>query len=410
MSAAFDFVIEQNTDWSRTLTLQNTVTGVPTSLTGYTGVCTIYTPNGPTLIVLSSTNGLIAVSGTAMTLSIPAAQTVLLTPGYYAYLLTVTDNLGNVSDWLSGLLTVSAGISVISPGTETLQLFTPGSVIAATPFYFTVEAISPAGVVDVTYTGTVNITTSDPFATLPAPSTLSNGFGVFSGTLLGLGSQTLTVTDSATSTLTATSIPISVNAAGTFLKVQHPSQVTEGTGFGFTVTATNANKMTDTGFAGQVIFTTNISSTLPPESSLTSGVGFFSATLAATGIQVVMLARDSLNTGIVGYSYFDVASPGQRPLTYGIQVSSLTVTEGVGFVFALRALYADDFTTDTSYNGTVHFTSNDTAAILPANATLANGVGGFSLTFNTTGTRTFTATDTVTATITQSSPSITVVA
>ena len=57
----------------------------------------------------------------------------------------------------------------------------------------------------------------------------------------------------------------------------------------------------------------------------------------------------------------------------------------------------------TSYRGTVHFTSTDTAAVLPANYTFVAGDAGvhtFNVTLKTAGSRTVTATDTGTATIT----------
>ena len=56
--------------------------------------------------------------------------------------------------------------------------------------------------------------------------------------------------------------------------------------------------------------------------------------------------------------------------------------------------------TSTIYTGTVQFSSTDAFASLPANATLTNGVGAFSATFNTLGTQTLTATDTATTSIT----------
>jgi len=56
----------------------------------------------------------------------------------------------------------------------------------------------------------------------------------------------------------------------------------------------------------------------------------------------------------------------------------------------------------------VHFTSTDGAAALPANATLTNGTGNFSATFNTAGNQTITATDTVNAGITGTSNAIVV--
>jgi hypothetical protein len=68
--------------------------------------------------------------------------------------------------------------------------------------------------------------------------------------------------------------------------------------------------------------------------------------------------------------------------------------------FSFTVTAKDQFNnTNTGYAGTVHFTSSDGAAILPANSTLTNGVGTFSATLNTTGSQTITATDTVTAAI-----------
>ena len=59
--------------------------------------------------------------------------------------------------------------------------------------------------------------------------------------------------------------------------------------------------------------------------------------------------------------------------------------------------------TATGYRGTVHFTSTDSNAVMPANYTFtaANaGVHTFSVTLKTVGTQSVRARDTVTATIT----------
>ena len=57
----------------------------------------------------------------------------------------------------------------------------------------------------------------------------------------------------------------------------------------------------------------------------------------------------------------------------------------------------------TGYTGTVHFTSSDGPAVLPANYTFTGGDAGthvFSVTLKTAGTQSITATDTVTGSIT----------
>ena len=56
--------------------------------------------------------------------------------------------------------------------------------------------------------------------------------------------------------------------------------------------------------------------------------------------------------------------------------------------------------TATGYTGTVHFSSSDGNATLPANSTLTNGVGAFSATLRTAGTQTLTATDTASSSVT----------
>ena len=79
----------------------------------------------------------------------------------------------------------------------------------------------------------------------------------------------------------------------------------------------------------------------------------------------------------------------------------------MAFNFTVTAL--DQFNNPaTGYAGTVHFTSSDGTATLPANATLTNGVGTFSATLRTSGSQTVTATDTVNAAITGTSNAVTV--
>jgi sugar lactone lactonase YvrE len=56
--------------------------------------------------------------------------------------------------------------------------------------------------------------------------------------------------------------------------------------------------------------------------------------------------------------------------------------------------------TYTGYIGTVHFTSTDGNAVLPANATLTNGTGTFTVTLKTAGSQSVTVTDTATVSAT----------
>ncbi|MGD0844232.1 MAG: hypothetical protein ABSA06_07660 [Geobacteraceae bacterium] len=113
-----------------------------------------------------------------------------------------------------------------------------------------------------------------------------------------------------------------------------------------------------------------------------------------------------LYAGTDGGGVFSRSEAPDISLTTHFAVSTpASATAGTAFNFTVTAL--DQFNnTATSYSGTVHFTSSDGAAVLPANATLTNGTGTFSATMKTMGVWTITATDTVTATITRVSSSI----
>src|SRR5260370_1735399 len=80
-------------------------------------------------------------------------------------------------------------------------------------------------------------------------------------------------------------------------------------------------------------------------------------------------------------------------------------TAGSSFSFTVTA--QDQFNnTATGYAGTVHFTSSDGQATLPADGTLTNGTGSFSATLNTPGNQTISATDTLSSSIMGTSNSI----
>ena len=77
-----------------------------------------------------------------------------------------------------------------------------------------------------------------------------------------------------------------------------------------------------------------------------------------------------------------------NPETAGVADINVTIT----------ALLSDDTTVDTGYTGTVHFTSTDSAAVLPLDLVFngsENGTQNFDVTFETSGSQTVTATDTV---------------
>ena len=92
-------------------------------------------------------------------------------------------------------------------------------------------------------------------------------------------------------------------------------------------------------------------------------------------------------------------------LSFSVPASA---TPGASFSFTVTALNQWGATA-TPYTGTVHFTSTDLSATLPADTTFASGVSGtLTATFSTLGNQTITATDTVSASITGTSGTIAV--
>jgi hypothetical protein len=282
---------------------------------------------------------------------------------------------------------------------------------AGTAFNFTVTALDGSNGVVSSYAGTVHFTSSDGQALLPANSTLTNGTGTFSATLkTAVGGQTITATDTITASITGTSNSIKVTGPATHFSVVAPANDAAGTSFSFTVNALDASNNLVTNYAGTAHFTsTDAQAALPADSTLINGkwssyfnrTGTLSATLKTLGGQTIT-ATDAVTASITGTSNsINVTGPA----THFSLTAPANATVGTAFDITVTALDASN-NMAASYSGTVHFTSNDGQAVLPANSALANGTATFPATLKTLGGQTITATDTFTASITGTSSSI----
>jgi N,N-dimethylformamidase beta subunit-like protein len=301
-------------------------------------------------------------------------------------------------------LSTTVTVNVTAPATGRLVLETTATPIAGLAFNFTVSAKDSAGSPDPTYSGTVHFTTTDTSAgvILPPDSTLTNGQGTFSATLIQTGPQTITGTDTVTASI-AGALTVTVSrAASSSLAVVTTAIPSAGEAFTFTVTAQDQFGNTDPSYAGTLHFTSSDTSAgvlLPADTTLTNGVGTFSGTLIKVGAQSITVT-DTVTPSITG-SMAVVVRAGKA--TTVALATTATPTAGTAFTFTATA--KDQFgNTDTSYAGTLHFTSSDTApgVVLPGNATLTNGQRTFSATLVRAGAQSITATDTVTASITGS--------
>jgi hypothetical protein len=198
---------------------------------------------------------------------------------------------------------------------------------------------------------------------------------------------------------------------GALLVSGFPSPTTAGVAGSFTVTAFDIMGHVNTGYTGTVHFTSSDAhAVLPANYTFTSsdaGSHTFSATLNTAGTQ--SLTATDINTGITGSQTGITVDP--------VTASSLLVsdfpspaTAGVAGSFTVTALDSSGHV-DTGYTGTVHFTSSDAHAVLPANYTFTasdQGVHTFTATLKTALTQSLTATDTSTGSITGSQTGITV--
>ena len=128
-----------------------------------------------------------------------------------------------------------------------------------------------------------------------------------------------------------------------------------------------------------------------------NGTHSFSVTLKTAGTQSIT-ATDTITNTITGAQTGITVNAGAAT---SLAVTGFPSPTTAGTSGTITVTAKDAFgNTATGYSSTVAITSSDAQAVLPANATLTNGVGTFAVTLKTVGTQSITATDTTTSTIT----------
>ena len=307
------------------------------------------------------------------------------------------------------LCATDAGIVVQAAAAQSLKLTGfPTTVIAGTLSTFTVTAYDKYGNIATGYAGTINFTSSDNQALLPANYTFvaSNaGICSFSATLETPGVQSIEVAD-LTNGLTATDSGIKVTPAPTLKLTGFSTTVTAGTISSFTVTIYSPSGQVDTGYTGTIRFTsTDPAAVLPGSYTFTAanaGMHTFSGALKAAGGQSIT-ATDTANSKITGAELGITVQPAAaRLLTVAGFPTSVTAGEPSSFTVVAYDSYGN---IATGYTGTIQFASNDSRASLPANYTFTAGDAGkqtFSAVLLTAGFHRLTATDTTTPSMSDS--------
>jgi subtilisin-like proprotein convertase family protein len=294
----------------------------------------------------------------------------------------------------AGLSGSETGIQVDAAAANRLTLSpVTGPVVAGTPVTVTLKATDAFGNVASGFRGTVQFSSSDRAAGLPADFTFTAaeaGQKDFTFTPKTAGTQTFTAVGGGLTGILA-GVQVVAGPAATASITPLPAAVIAGSDQPVTVRVTDAFGNTAAGFRGTVTFTSTDKQAVLPAITFGAGdAGQKTATLSlrTAGDQTVTAQPDG----------------GLAPVSTGTKVlaataSSFTVTGfpptiAQGRANTVKVLATDAFGNPaTDYTGTVLFTSSDSQAQLPANAAVTNGVGTFTVTLNTLGTQSIGVTD-----------------
>jgi S-adenosylmethionine hydrolase len=399
-----------------------TLTGFPTTATAGTAYNVTVTAHDAYGNVATGYTGKVHFSSTDPKAVLPADFTFAAsnagTASFPITLETVGSRSITIADTATPSLTMTqSGITVNPASAQSLTLTGfPTTAMAGTGYNVTITAYDAYGNVASGYTGKIHFSSTDSKAVLPAdfPFTTTNaGTANFAITLETAGSQSITVADTATPSLTMTQSGITVNPASaqSLSLTGFPTTAAAGTAYNATVTAYDAYGNVASGYTGKIHFSsTDPKAVLPadfPFAASNAGTAAFAITLETAGPQSITVA--------------DTATPSLTSTESGITVQSAALSLAVtGFPTTATAgttnslkvtAYNPNGSVDTAYTGTVHFTSTDPKAVLPADFsfTIKNaGTASFSIRLLTSGLQSITATDTANPTITGVEQNITV--
>jgi len=251
------------------------------------------------------------------------------------------------------------------------QISLPSSTGAGTARTFTVTVRSD-GMTDTGYTGTVHFTSSDAQALLPANYTFTAanaGVATFTATLKTAGRQSVSANDTADIFVAGSAITTVTPAAASSLVISgFPSPTTAGSARNVTVTALDVYGNIATSYTGTVHFTSSdAKAALPANFTFTAGAGthVFSVTLESAGTQSIVVT-DTTNSSMTSTETGITVDPAAASVL--VITGPSTATAGVAFSITVTA-YDAYGNVATGYTGTVHFTSTDLKATLPANYT-----------------------------------------
>jgi FG-GAP-like repeat len=248
------------------------------------------------------------------------------------------------------------------------------------------------------YVGTVNFSSSDVQAGLPASYTFTSadaGSHTFTATLKTAGVQSISVKDSVTATAigSQSGIPVTSSTATSIGISGFPATVA-GVVHNVVVVAKDAYGNISTGFTGTVSLSSSDSKAgLPASYTFTAsdaGTHTFAATLKTAGLQSISV-KDSTGTLLATQSGISVTAAAAA--SFSISVPS-SIVQGVGFKVTVTAIDAFG-NVATGYLGKVTLSSNDPKGGKTSYSFSSKdaGVATLSYTFGTLGSQTLSIVD-----------------
>lgn len=294
----------------------------------------------------------------------------------------------------AGLPTQDTQVTVSPAAASELTLSSPTATPAGTAINVIVTAFDPFGNRATGFTGSVQFTSSDPIAGLPSDYTFvpaDQGTRTFPVTLKRAGAQTVTVGSAGLTGAQSSAIQVSAGEAAKMVFVQRPAdtfprlniptpvtlqvqdQFDNPVAGGSQVTLALATNPTRARLKGILFAVPDANGVVSFPNVWLTRAGTY--TLAASSLSGMSVASDPFTVYAATRFKVKVSSPVLKP-TAG---DTVTVT-----VTALGA----NGKVDPSYRGTVHFTSTDLQASLPADYTFTaadNGQHTFDVVFRTAG-------------------------
>ena len=256
------------------------------------------------------------------------------------------------------------------------------------------------------------LSSTDPAeAVSPSSGVMSNGTRTFQVTLNTVGTQTLTVSDLTNGAITSTTsagIQVISSAVHHFAFNTITGPVTAGVPTAITIRACDSGGNTVPGYAADAILTSNTGtgSITPSQVTFANGTWTGNVVMKGAGGAVALTCADYSAPPKTGTSNTFVVTPG--PFT-GLQVilpgetaaggtatgktgTPTNQTAGTPFTITVRAV--DQYWNLVSgINDSIHLTSTDAFAWMPADTTLSNGQCLIQVRLHKSGNQTITASD-----------------